>query len=260
VIRVLAGGELPIRRSRGYAPFPVKLPFALRPTLAVGGELKSTFCLGQGEYAFMSQHIGDMENLETLQAFERSVAHFQAIFRIAPECIACDAHPGYLSSRWAADHAGDLPLVQVQHHHAHIAAVMAERGLDGREPVIGFSFDGTGYGTDGAIWGGEVLIADYRRYERVAHLRYTPLPGGDAAVKRPYRVALAQLHAAGVDSSPPGRNGLQQRAHQQHGASVRCGDRAGRCAPDRDLRGAGGDRVGIDGRHRRDRTLPVFSE
>ena len=201
VIRVFQGAELPVRRSRGYAPFPVKLPFETRPILAVGGELKATFCLTKGEHAFMSQHIGDMENLETLHAFERAVGHFQDIFRVQPEIVACDQHPGYLSTRWAKDHAGDRPVEPVQHHHAHIAAVMAEHGLDGSEPVIGFSFDGTGYGSDGAIWGGEVLLADYNSFERTAHLKYVPLPGGDAAVKRPYRTAMAHLWAAGIDWS-----------------------------------------------------------
>lgn len=198
VIRVFQGRELPVRRSRGYAPFPVKLPFALRPTLAVGGELKATFCLTTGDHAFMSQHIGDMENLETLEAFSHAVDHFETIFRTRPEVLACDRHPGYLSTRWARERAGDRPLIQVQHHHAHVAALMAEAGLDGEEPVIGFSFDGTGYGDDGAIWGGELLVADYGGYERLAHLAYVPLPGGDAAVKRPYRTALAHLAVAGV--------------------------------------------------------------
>ena len=125
-----------------------------------------------------------MENLETLEAFGESVEHFKSIFRVEPGLIACDLHPGYLSAKWAAENAlksgSGVPVVQVQHHHAHIAALMAEHGLDGSQPVIGFSFDGTGYGTDGAIWGGEVLIADYRGFERAAHLAYTPLAGGDA--------------------------------------------------------------------------------
>jgi hydrogenase maturation protein HypF len=199
------GDYLPLRRSRGYAPFPVKLPFSVRPTLAVGGELKATFCLARDDYAFMSQHIGDMENLETLQAFERAVEHFQAIFRCRPEIIVSDLHPRYLSARWAHEHAGDRRHIRVQHHHAHIASVMAENGYTGGR-VIGFSFDGTGYGTDGAIWGGEVLLADYAGFDRALHLAYVPLPGGDAAVKRPYRTALAHLHAAGVawdDDLPP---------------------------------------------------------
>jgi hydrogenase maturation protein HypF len=194
---------LPIRRSRGYAPFPVKLPFAIPTTLAVGGELKATFCLTKENFAFMSQHIGDMENLETLEAFETAVSHFQAIFRARPERLVCDMHPGYLSTQWAERQAAqhDLPLTKVQHHHAHIAAVMAEHQLDGSRPVIGFSFDGTGYGTDGAIWGGEVMLADYQGFERVGYLKYVPLVGGDAAVKRPFRIALAHLWAAGIEWS-----------------------------------------------------------
>ncbi|MBZ0275523.1 MAG: carbamoyltransferase HypF [Anaerolineae bacterium] len=208
VVRVLAGEEIPMRRSRGYAPFPVKLPFTVSPLLAVGGELKNTFCLTRDNYAFMSQHIGDMENLETLTAFEAAFAHMQALFRIQPERIVCDLHPGYLSTRWAEDYTRrhSLPLIRVQHHHAHIAAVMAEHRLDGSQPVIGISFDGTGYGTDGAVWGGEVLVADYAGFERAAHLAYVPLAGGDASVRKPYRMALAYLHAAGIpwdDDLPP---------------------------------------------------------
>lgn len=200
VMRVFAGVELPVRRSRGYAPFPVKLPFELPPLLAVGAELKNTFCLTHGDHAFMSQHIGDMENLETLDALSKAVEHFKALFRTEPQAIIADSHPRYLSSRWAAAQAerAGIPLIQVQHHHAHIAAVMAEHGLDGREPVIGVCFDGTGYGTDGAIWGGEILLADYHHFRRAAHPGYVPLPGGDSAVKHPGRLALAYLHASGV--------------------------------------------------------------
>ena len=199
VIRVFDGHELPMRRSRGYAPFPVRLPVAVQPTLGVGGELKNTFCLAAGHAAFMSQHIGDMENLETLQAFTHAVSHFQTIFDIQPELLVCDLHPAYLSSQWAREQAGQAQLIQVQHHHAHLAGLMAEHGLDGREPVIGFCFDGTGYGTDGAIWGGELLLANYRRFRRRSYLRYIPLPGGDGAVKHPSRTALAHLWAAGVE-------------------------------------------------------------
>ena len=202
VIRVFEGHELPIRRSRGYAPFPVHLPMAVRPTLGVGGELKNTFCLATNHAAFMSQHIGDMENLETLQAFTQAVTHFQTIFDIAPEIVVCDRHPGYLSSQWAREQGDKVRLVQVQHHHAHLAGLLAEHGLDGREPVIGFCFDGTGYGTDGAIWGGELLLADYAGFRRRSYLRYIPLPGGDAAVKHPSRTALAHLWAAGVEWDP----------------------------------------------------------
>jgi hydrogenase maturation protein HypF len=204
VIRVFENHELPVRRSRGYAPFPVELPFKLPPILAVGGELKATFCLAKDEFAFMSQHIGDMENLETLQAFEKSVEQMRKLFGIEPEIVAFDKHPNYLSARWAKDNTAKLfkpetRLVAVQHHHAHIASAMAENNFDGAEKVIGFAFDGTGYGDDGAVWGGEVLLADYRGFERVAHLKYFPLASGDVSVKKPYRVALSLLWQAGID-------------------------------------------------------------
>lgn len=195
VVRVAAGGELPVRRSRGFAPFPVRLPIAVPPTLGVGGELKATFCLADGRNAFMSQHIGDMENIETLDAFAAAIAHMTGLFRIEPERVVADMHPRYLSSRWAEDHYGDR-LIRIQHHHAHIGSVMAENGHIG--PVIGFSFDGTGYGTDGTIWGGELLVGDLNGLGRVGHLGVAQLVGGDAAVKRPYRMALAHLWAADV--------------------------------------------------------------
>ena len=189
---------LPIRRSRGYAPFPVKLPFSVPPILAVGGELKNAFCVARDQYAFLSHHIGDMENLETLKSFEEGVAHFQSLFRITPEIIAHDLHPDYLSTRYASRMTHHAPCVAVQHHHAHIASCMAENGLNGEQPVIGVAFDGTGYGMDGAIWGGEFLIADYSGFERAAHLAYVPLPGGDAATRKPARAALSYLLAAGI--------------------------------------------------------------
>ena len=209
VTRVFSGVELPIRRSRGYAPYPVHLPFEVKQVLAVGAELKNTFCITRDRYAFLSQHIGDMENYETLQFFEQMVEQLERTFRIEPEIVACDLHPGYLSSKYAKEagskrqEAGDDPasctLLPVQHHHAHIVSVMAENGLTGERPVIGVAFDGTGYGIDGAIWGGEFLVADYASFRRVAHLKYVPLPGGDAAIRKPYRTALAHLWAAGVD-------------------------------------------------------------
>ena len=200
VMRVLDGAPLPIRRSRGYAPFPVRLPRSAPMLVAAGGELKATFCITRDQNAYLSQHIGDMENLETLRAYERAVDHFVRLFRLRPEAVVCDLHPGYLTTQWAERFAAShgLPLFKVQHHHAHIAACLAEHGFDPDERVIGVSFDGTGYGSDGAIWGGEVLIADCRAFQRAAHLKYTPLPGGDAGIKRPYRVALAHLWAAGM--------------------------------------------------------------
>jgi hydrogenase maturation protein HypF len=189
----------PLRRSRGYSPFPVKLPFDVPQLLAAGSELKNTFCITNGNYAFLSHHIGDMENYETLQSFEQGVEHFERLFRVKPEAIAYDMHPNYLATRYAMERAEreGLPTVAVQHHHAHVAACMAEHGLN--EPVIGVSFDGTGYGEDGAIWGGEFLVANYKSYRRAAHLEYFPLPGGDAAIKRPARTALALLWSLGLD-------------------------------------------------------------
>ena len=208
VVRVLDGVEYPIRRSRGYAPFPVPLPFEVPPILATGGELKATFCLAAGRDGFMSQHIGDMENLETLDVFDHAVDHFIDLFRVEPETIAADLHPGYLSTRWAERHT--LPVVKVQHHHAHIASVMAEHGVTDR--VIGFAFDGTGYGTDGTVWGGEVLVADFDGFDRVAHLAPVALPGGDAAVRHPGRMALSHLRSAGIPWSedlPPVRHHIE---------------------------------------------------
>ncbi len=191
----------PIRRSRGYAPFPVKLPWDAPPLLAVGGELKNTFCITNRDYAFLSHHIGDMENYETLRSFEQGIEHFERLFRVQPEAIACDLHPNYLATRYALERSQreTLPTFNIQHHHAHIAACMAEHGLDGSRPVIGLSFDGTGYGEDGAIWGGEILIADYKSYQRAAHLAYFPLPGGDAAIRKPARTALALLWSLGLE-------------------------------------------------------------
>lgn len=202
VLRVVDGEVLPVRRSRGWAPLPVPLPVAVRPVLAVGGDLKNTFALARGESAWLSAHVGDMDDLATLRAFDRAVAHLTAVTGVVPELLAADRHPGYRSVRQAGRLARGRPLVRVQHHHAHVAAAMAEHGLDGGEPVIGVAFDGTGYGEDGAIWGGEVLLADYDGFRRLAHLGYVPLPGGDAAVARPYRSALAQLHAAGLPWDP----------------------------------------------------------
>ncbi len=189
----------PLRRSRGYSPFPVKLPFDVPQLLAAGSELKNTFCITNGNYAFLSHHIGDMENYETLKSFEQGVEHFERLFRVKPEALAHDMHPNYLATRYALERAQreNLPTIEVQHHHAHIAACMAEHGLN--EPVIGVSFDGTGYGEDGAIWGGEFLVGDYKSYQRAAHLEYFPLPGGDAAIRKPARTALALLWSLGLE-------------------------------------------------------------
>jgi hydrogenase maturation protein HypF len=202
VTRVVDGEELPIRRSRGYAPLPVALPVDVQPTLAVGAELKNTCCLAEGRYAWLSSHIGDMDDLATLDAFGATERHLERLTGVTPELLVADRHPGYRSSRWAYTSAAGRPVHAVQHHHAHLAAVMAEHGLDGSEPVIGVAFDGTGYGDDGAVWGGEVVIADYKGFSRFAQLGYVWLPGGDAAVHRPYRMALAHLAAAGIPWEP----------------------------------------------------------
>ncbi|MFE2297871.1 carbamoyltransferase HypF [Streptomyces sp. NPDC059445] len=200
VVRVCAGAELPVRRSRGYAPFPIALPVPVVPALAVGGDLKNTFCAGDGRYAWLSAHVGDMDDLATLTAFERATSHLTELTAVTPRLLVADRHPGYRATLWArrAAEARGLTLRQVQHHHAHVASAMAEHGLDGSTPVIGVAFDGTGYGDDGAVWGGEVLLADYDGYRRFAHLGYVPLPGGDAAVRNPYRMALSHLRAAGL--------------------------------------------------------------
>jgi hydrogenase maturation protein HypF len=190
-----------LRRSRGYAPDSIKLPKTIPSILATGPELKNTFCLTRQNYAFVSHHIGDMENYETLRSFEEGIGQFERLFRIRPEAIGCDLHPDYLSSRYALQRANqnNLPIFRIQHHHAHIAACMADNELDGSHPIIGLAFDGTGYGEDGAIWGGEFLVADYAGYQRPYHLAYFPLPGGDAAIKRPTRTALALLWSLGMD-------------------------------------------------------------
>ncbi len=191
------GRELPLRRSRGYAPLPVRLPFSAAPTLAVGGELKNAFCLAAGRDAFMSQHIGDMGSVETWAAFERSTRQLSGLYDIRAAQLSADLHPGYQTRRWAHESSA-VPVAEVQHHHAHIASVMAEHGVAPGRRVIGMAFDGTGFGTDGTIWGGEVLVAGYDGFIRVGHLRQVPLPGGDAAIRRPCRAALAHLWAAGI--------------------------------------------------------------
>ena len=183
-----------LRRARGYAPYPVKLGKKVPQILGCGAELKNTFCLSRDDYAFISQHIGDMENLETMEHYEDTIELYMKLFRIEPEIIACDMHPDYLATKYAIEQSENRPglkPVPVQHHHAHIASCMADNGIE--TPVIGVAFDGTGYGTDGKIWGGEFLIADYRDFRRLAHFEYLPLPGGEAAVKNPYRITTGYL-------------------------------------------------------------------
>ena len=193
VVRVVENRRVMIRRARGYAPFPVHLPFkAKREVLAVGGELKSTFCLIKDGYGFVSQHIGDMENIDTFEHFERTLELYEKLFRVTPSIVACDMHPEYFTTKLAKGLPAEK-LIEVQHHHAHIASVTAEHHF--RDPVIGVAFDGTGYGTDGTIWGGEFLIADWQGFRRAAHLREFRLPGGDAAVEKPYRTAFSYLYS-----------------------------------------------------------------
>lgn len=203
VVRVIKAGSAGeavqmVRRARGYAPMPVPLKReaekdgAQSVTFAAGPEQKNTFCLLRGEEAFVSQHIGDLENAPTYDAWLEAKNHYETLFEAQPENIACDLHPEYLASKWAATaHENGTPLCKVQHHHAHIAAVMAENNLD--EAVIGVAFDGTGYGADGAIWGGEVMLCNRSDYERFANFSYLPLPGGAAAIKNPLRMAYAAL-------------------------------------------------------------------
>jgi hydrogenase maturation protein HypF len=200
VVRAAGGGESVLRRSRGYAPEPLRLRRPVpRPVLACGAELKSTFCLAAHDRAFVSHHIGDLENAETLLSFTAGIEHFRRLFDIEPKLVAHDLHPDYLSTKFAAGLAG-VELAGVQHHHAHIASCLADNDADG--PVIGVAFDGTGYGTDGTIWGGEFLIADLASFERAGSLAPVPMPGGAAAIRQPWRMAAAYLAVAYPEGLP----------------------------------------------------------
>ena len=208
VMAFVDGAPQLIRRARGFVPLGVPLPFDAPPLLAVGGHLKNVFALARGRIAYQSQHLGDLENLTGLDFFREALQHLMHTFEIEPEAVVHDLHPGYLSTSWAKEWAAErkLPLIAVQHHHAHIAACMAEHSIEG--PAIGLSLDGTGYGTDGRIWGGEVLICrldgpNPGHFERYAHLDYVPMPGGEAAIREPWRMALGALHAAGFDVESP---------------------------------------------------------
>ena len=202
VARVVRGRPLLLRRSRGFVPASIDLPLAAsRPLLGCGAEQKAAFCLADGSRAWVSHHIGDIKNYETLQSLQDGVAHFQALFEVTPEVVAHDLHPDYLSTRYALERDG-VELVGVQHHHAHLAATLAEHGELGR--AVGAIFDGTGYGTDGTIWGGELLVGDLAGFTRAAHLRAVRMPGGERAIRQPWRMALAWLvEVLGEDVTPP---------------------------------------------------------
>ncbi len=200
VIRVVDDHPFHLRRSRGFSPAPFMLPTSKRSILAVGAELKNTFCLSDQDNKIVSHHIGDLENFETYKAFEEGIAHFERLYKITPEILACDLHPDYLSTRYSVERAENenIPLIQIQHHHAHLASCLADNEWRRDEPVIGLCFDGTGLGTDSAIWGGEIIIGGYKEYQRFAHLQYFPLPGGDTCIHKPARTGLALLWSSGL--------------------------------------------------------------
>ena len=202
VVRVVAGRESPVRRSRGYAPLPIQLPFDAPPSLAVGADATNAFCVAAGRRAWMSGDLGDQNDPTAQRAFAAAVEHLSMLTGIEPRTVATDRHPAYASRQWALDRFAMPDVVEVQHHHAHVASTMAEHGVPDRTRVIGVAFDGTGYGDDGAAWGGEFLLADYRDYERVAHLPYVDQPGAEAGVRNPCRMALSHLRSAGVPWDP----------------------------------------------------------
>jgi hydrogenase maturation protein HypF len=192
VARIHEGREMVLRRARGYAPAPVKVAFKFgREILACGAELKNTFCLARDRYAFVSHHIGDLENLETLRSYEQGIEHFKRLFQLRPEIVAHDLHPEYLSTKYALALDEEFERVGVQHHHAHVASCMTDNRIEGE--VIGIAMDGLGFGTDGRMWGGEFFVADFVEAERVAHLDYVPMPGGARAVREPWRMAAVYL-------------------------------------------------------------------
>ena len=202
VVRPFRGREAVLRRSRGYVPEPLTVPGRFpRPVLACGAELKNTFCLGREDRAFLSHHVGDLENFETMRSFTDGIGHFRRLFDVTPQIVAHDLHPEYLSTKYALEQ-DDCMLAGVQHHHAHIASCLADNGEAG--PVIGVAFDGTGYGTDATIWGGEFLLADLADAERAGHLEGVPMPGGAAAIRQPWRMAAAYLDAAFPEGLPGG--------------------------------------------------------
>ena len=198
LMRIVAGAELPLRRSRGYAPEPIEMPSSCtKPMLALGGQMKVTFALGRDRHAFLSHHLGDLDYYEAYRAYVEAIAHFERLFALRPELIVHDLHPDYASTRYAREREGSIARLAVQHHHAHVASCMADNNLD--EPVIGVAFDGAGMGTDGAIWGGEFLVGDYHGFHRAAHFRYVAMPGGEQAIREPWRMAVAHLADAEQD-------------------------------------------------------------
>ena len=208
VVRIFEDRPYPIRRSRGYAPNAIVLPAKVPEILACGAELKNTFALSRENYAFVSHHIGDLENYETLRAFESGIEHFQRLFRIKPEIVVSDLHPDYLSSTYAMNRAQkeELPLIKVQHHHAHLSSCLVDNHWDTKESVIGIILDGTGYGSDGSIWGGEFLLGNYSGFSRPLHLASVPLPGGDSSIRQPAKIGLSYLAFSGIaleDDLPP---------------------------------------------------------
>lgn len=186
---VIKGRPRLVRRSRGYAPMPAEMLYDSPEIIAVGGELKNTFTITKDKYAILSQHIGDVENHETMEFFEETLKNLKKIYKVEPIAVTHDLHPNYLTTRWAIN--SGLKTIPVQHHHAHIASCMLDNGID--DDVIGISFDGTGYGTDGKIWGGEFMIANLERFIRKGHFKYVLMPGGDMAVKEPWRMAVSYI-------------------------------------------------------------------
>jgi hydrogenase maturation protein HypF len=203
ITAIVDGAPQLIRRARGFVPLSIPLPLEAPPLLAVGGHLKNAFALARGRFVYQSQHLGDLENITGLDFFRESLNHLMRTFEIEPGVVVHDLHPGYLSTQWAKEWADEhgLRLIAVQHHHAHVAGCMAEHGV--QSETIGISLDGTGYGNDGRIWGGEVLISRLNSFERFAHLDYVPLPGGEAAIREPWRMAIGHLNATGIDVESP---------------------------------------------------------
>ncbi len=230
VVRNAEGGRpVMLRRSRGYVPASLELPLATPPLLACGAELKSTFCLARGRRAWLGHHIGDLKNFETLRSFTEGIAHFERLFAVQPEIVAHDLHPDYLSTAYALERTG-VTLVGVQHHHAHLAACLAEHGERG--PAVGVMFDGAGYGTDGTVWGGELLVGGLEGFERMGHLRAVRLPGGDKASREPWRMACAWLVEA-LGRVPPIPKGIVGRSMPRPGMPWRSWPGSGSPLPSR---------------------------